>query len=181
VWQVLRAQLPNDKLTGRAGVDYLNGSTHGGDPAKEQQQFISVNRLIAWLMLHDLEKFDYRMFALWTMRGALEYSEARPHLQSNMAYHLPAAASLIHILGPEIFQWDHEFSYGARDGDPGRVGPLLGGQWEGKHGFCDGRWRFWRGRLEELSVSKHLSNDFRTIAQRTHAKMVMIEENVKRC
>lgn len=105
-------------------------------------RFVGVNALVGYLMLHDLKLFNYELFALWTMRDALEH----PLPVSGVAYKkvkgqhgrslcsIPAAVALIGVVGELMFSWEHEFEHGPLQ-DPGGGGPL----WNGKHGFCRDR------------------------------------------
>lgn len=105
--------------------------------------------LIGRLMLHDEERFDYRLEALWTLRDALEYpilGKADQEQLARVYRAVPAATKLIETIGQRIYQWCHDLD-GKRQDDPGPRGPL----WEGKRGFCIGIWEFWQKRFLELS------------------------------
>ncbi|TKA77144.1 hypothetical protein B0A55_04116 [Friedmanniomyces simplex] len=121
-------------------------------PERDQKAwlFLNVNKFTARLMLTLEPVFNYEMFALWTMRAALETpTEQATFSRECPEVFVPAAAAWILILGPQIYQWDKEFDHGPVVGAPGRGGPL----WAGKHGFCVERWSVWRSRFEEMAGS----------------------------
>jgi hypothetical protein len=105
----------------------------------EITRFTGVNALIGHLMLHNIKLFNYELFALWTMRNALEYPLADSGVASRKVKgqreqslcSIPAAVALVEIVGELMYSWDHEFEHSALMA-PGSGGPL----WSGKHGFC---------------------------------------------
>jgi hypothetical protein len=102
-------------------------------------------------MTYDEELFDYRRFILWTFRSALEYTASMPeyyHSEKEWEGHVLAAAAIAGIAGAKVRQWDDEFESGPYIGDPGAGGAL----WDGKHGFCKGRWELWQRRFFEVSA-----------------------------
>ena len=112
--------------------------------------FVAVNALVATLMDYDEERFKgYRNLALWTFRSALEYTSSMPEDDAEHEWegHVLAAAAMAEIAGEKIQGWDFEFESGPWIGDMGAGGPL----WDGKHGFCKGRWELWQRRFFELS------------------------------
>jgi hypothetical protein len=123
------------------------------DPSKHQaaiDAFVATNALVATLLTYDEEMFDYRSFILWTFRSALEYtgSMLEDWDKDSWEGHVLAAAALVEIAGERIPHWDFEFESGPLIGDMGAGGPL----WDGKHGFCKGRWHLWQRRFFELSA-----------------------------
>lgn len=117
--------------------------------------------------------FEYDMFALWSMRSALEtpLNLMNPEAIEIPEVTIPAAAVWMLILGEEMFFWNNEYPHGSIEGDPGVGGPL----WQGQHGFCLERWRLWRRRFDELSAEEQLSGDLREICRNTEARMAEIE------
>jgi hypothetical protein len=123
------------------------------DSTKRQEaavRFIAVNALVATLLVYDEERFKYRNLALWTFRSALEYTSSAPQdgEEGSWEGHVLAAAEISEIAGEKIRHWDFEFESGPFIGDMGAGGPL----WDGKHGFCKGRWELWQRRFFELSA-----------------------------
>jgi hypothetical protein len=140
----------------------------------ETKRFTAVNELMARLMLHDSGKFDYSLFALWTMRNALEYPlpySADPRQNQPSLCSIPAAVRLVEIAGRLIYRWDHEFKHGPLEGRPG-MGGLL---WNGKHGFCRERWALWHSRFVDLSSEQWLDEEYRDGAKRAADIMSGIE------
>lgn len=117
--------------------------------------------------------FEYDMFALWSMRSALESPLDLMNLEGieTPEVNVPAAAVWILILGEEMFFWNNEYPHGPTEGDPGVGGPL----WEGQHGFCLERWKLWRSRFGELSVEGQLNGYLREICKNTEVRMAEIE------
>jgi hypothetical protein len=110
-----------------------------------------VNALVATLLTYDEELFDYRNFILWTFRSALEYTASMPECddaEKEWEGHVLAAAAIAEIAGAKVRDWDFEFESGPYIGDPGAGGAL----WDGKHGFCKGRWELWQRRFFEVSA-----------------------------
>lgn len=124
-----------------------------------------MNALIAKLMTFDDKRFDYRDLMLWTFRTALEYAAEEPNREApgpdRRKCHILAAAELVKIAGHLIRHWDFEYEFGPLDGDPGAGGAL----WNGKHGFCKGRWELWKRRFIEVSFEEELSDEVRACAK----------------
>ena len=133
--------------------------------------FVNVNKFAAQLYRtpHSIftDSRSFRIWALWLMRGALEYPGNDREEVEPLKNYLPAAVAWVSIIGPEIFSWDNEFPTGHREGDPGRGGPL----WNGQHGFCKERWKLWKQRFVELSSSDELDKELREVAAEGAAKM----------
>jgi hypothetical protein len=130
----------------------------------EITRFAGVNALIAHLMLYDVKLFNYELFALWTMRNALEYpladstgppKRAKGQREQSLCS-IPAAVVLVEIVGELMYSWDHEFEHSALMA-PGSGGLL----WSGKHGFCRERWNLWHERFVELSYDDGLEGWYR--------------------
>jgi hypothetical protein len=146
----------------------------------EITRFTGVNALIGHLMLHNIKLFNYELFALWTMRNALEYPLADSGVASRKVKgqreqslcSIPAAVALVEIVGELMYSWDHEFEHSALMA-PGSGGPL----WSGKHGFCRERWDLWRRRLVELSNYDKLEGRYREETRKAADVMSAIERN----
>lgn len=143
---------------------------------KKVQEFVNTNRFAALLMATGEEVFSYSWFALITLREALETKqrEAKEEYLSKLNSWIPAAAIWIEILGVEIFEWDEEFPSGSPYGAPGRGGDL----WNGKHGFCEERWRLWKARFAKLAKSEQwaIEDDVRRVAEEAAIMMGEVEE-----
>ena len=139
------------------------------------EHFVAVNALLATLFMHDEMKFDYRLFALWTFRSALEcpsWIVMEGGGEESVECYVKASAKLVEIAGRKIRDWDHEFEYGPLKGDPGSGGDL----WEGKRGFCRERWEFWRRRFGELWGGVGLGGEVRGWARRAGEMMAEIDD-----
>ena len=142
--------------------------TEDGEQAIEL--FVNVNKFAAQLFHTDRMFASYDWWALVVMREALEYPADTPDRPKPDAL-IPAALAWLSILGPEIYTWDKEFPSSHAQGDPGKGGPLWGGQ----HGFCEERWYLWKRRFEEVSSSNDLSEHLRKLATECVAKMTVAE------
>jgi hypothetical protein len=154
---------------------YLPNNT---DPATRRviiDRFVAMNTLIALLMVHDQERFDYRSFALYTFRSAPEYSESAPEddeqYPDSQKCHVLAAAKLVEIVGSTIYEWDFEFESGTLVGDKGYGGAL----WDGKHGFCKGRWELWKRRFFEIGCGDSFGSEVGECARKASEIMAAID------
>ena len=149
------------------------------EPGPEMQdvveQFANINRLVALLVRTGKSQFQGNtLFALWTMR-ALECRSDKARPEQPIDAWVPAAASWVEILGKEMHGWTKEWESGPLIGAPGKGGPL----WEGKHGFCRGRWMLWRMRFGELAKELSvISDQNRAIAAKAADTMKRIEVGV---
>ncbi|KAL4922345.1 hypothetical protein BDW62DRAFT_51857 [Aspergillus aurantiobrunneus] len=157
--------------------DYWNLSVSANKSPDEQQKAISkiinVSKFAALLTATDEAVFaSYSWFALITLRSALETPEERRLPDQPLEAWIPAAAAWIETLGVEIYHWDEEFPSGPLVGARGKGGPL----WNGKHGFCEGRWKLWRERFGEVArMEGDLAESVRKVAAETEQMMKEIE------
>ena len=127
-------------------------------------------------MLHDVKLFNYELFALWTMRDALEHpladsvAQTKRHNEPTMCS-IPAAVRLVEVAGQLMYSWDHGFEHSALAAS-GSGGPL----WGGKHGFCRERWDLWHQRFDALSIEDWLDGRYRTEAKKAADAMLAIEQ-----
>ncbi|KAL2795564.1 hypothetical protein BJX66DRAFT_301891 [Aspergillus keveii] len=136
------------------------------------RRWININRFAALLMATEEPIFaTYSWFALITLRQALETPIDQMSAQNPLDAWVPAAAAWIEVLGVEIHEWEEEFPSGGNRGAPGRGGPL----WEGKHGFCKGRWGLWRERFGSLARAEDVSESVRKVAGDAEVIMREIE------
>lgn len=139
--------------------------------------FANANKFVAQLLKAKEPIFNYRMFALWTFRGALETPWKELRHGDLLEAWVPAAVGWLEGLGEEIYEWEDEWAYGTHLGDRGGGGPL----WKGKHGFCKERWRFWRERFGKIAKDEQAGRDVvdedvvRAAAKRAEAIMMKIE------
>lgn len=132
-------------------------------------------------MLHDMILFKYGLFALWTMRDALEnpLPDSGPAPKKVKGQHerslcsIPAAVRLVEVAGKLMYSWDDEFEHSPTKA-PGGGRPL----WSGKHGFCKERWQLWHERFDELSRDDGLERKDRDGAREAADVMSAIEMGV---
>jgi hypothetical protein len=148
------------------------------DPATRQviiDRFVATNTLIALLMVHDQERFDYQSSTLYTFRRAPEYSEHSPEDDEQhpdcQKCHILATAKLVEIVGSMIYEWDFEFESGPLIGDMGSGGAL----WDGKHGFCEGRWELWKRRFFEIGDEGNFGDEVGECARKAAEIMAEID------
>jgi hypothetical protein len=128
-------------------------------------------------MVHDQDRFDYRSFTLYAFKSALEYSESVPEAEDDEQHpdyqkgHILAAAKLVEIAGSIIHEWDFEFESGPLIGDKGSGGAL----WDGKHGFCKGRWELWKRRFFEISDEGSFGDEVGDCARKAGEAMAEID------
>ncbi|CEN59237.1 hypothetical protein ASPCAL01689 [Aspergillus calidoustus] len=135
------------------------------------RRWININRFAALLMATEEPVFaSYSWFALVTLRQALETPIDQMSEHDPLDAWVPAAAAWIEVLGVEIYEWEEEFPSGGNRA-PGKGGPL----WEGKHGFCKGRWGLWRERFGDMARGGRVSESVRKVAGDAEVMMKEIE------
>lgn len=108
------------------------------------------------------------------MRTALEYSSDQRDGRNDPEVYVPAAAACIMIAGEQFQAFDDEYPPGELTGRPAEGGPL----WEGKHGFCEGRWRLWKERFLSVSQESGISEEVKTVAREAHDEMERIDREM---
>lgn len=101
----------------------------------------NVNAFAAQLTVAGL---DFGLYALWTLRSALE-GDHRPDL-------LPAATEWFRLAGPLLYESCHHGGPLHADGPPARTGPRC----PGPPGFTPARWSCWRTGLTALGATTAL-------------------------
>ncbi|KAL3444700.1 hypothetical protein BJX65DRAFT_319863 [Aspergillus insuetus] len=150
----------------------INPKSSAEKRAHAIRRWININRFAALLMATEEPIFaSYSWFALITLRQALETPINQMGEQNPLDAWVPAAAVWIEVLGVEVYEWEEEFPSGGNWGAPGRGGPL----WEGKHGFCKGRWGLWRERFGGLARADGVSESVRKVAGDAEVIMKEIE------
>lgn len=107
------------------------------------------------------------------MRSALEYSPAQRSGMEDPEVYVPAAAACILIAGEKLRSFEDEWVPGELTGRPALGGPL----WEGKQGFCEGRWRLWRERFLSISQETGLSEHTKKVAKEAHDEMERLDKD----
>jgi hypothetical protein len=135
-------------------------------------RFMIANKFVAHLLCAGTGR--YKIFMIWTMRSALEYSPDQRRGVDDPEIYVPAAAACIMIAGEKIRSFEDDFPPGELTGRPAMGGPL----WEGKHGFCEERWRLWKERFLSVSQELGISEHTKTVAKEAHDEMESIDKNV---
>ncbi|KAI6864610.1 hypothetical protein KC343_g6071 [Hortaea werneckii] len=135
-------------------------------------QLANLNTLVAMLTKTRLQAFDFSLFALWTMRAALEIPVDKTRSDQPLDAWIPAAAAWIRITGDQVFRWGHEYPSGPLEGAPGKGGPM----WQGKHGLCHERWQLWHSRFQYLGTKDQVVDaETRKTAKEAADRMAAIE------
>ncbi|KAL4785296.1 hypothetical protein BJX76DRAFT_325172 [Aspergillus varians] len=163
-------------MLGWAFREYWNIDIRPNSSPDEQQkavsEIINISKFAALLMATDEPIFaSYSWFALITLRAALEKPTENRLPGEPLEAWIPAAAAWIETLGVEIYDWDEEFESGPKIGARGKGGPL----WDGKHGFCKGRWKLWRERFGEVARLESVAEGVRKVAEEAEIMMREIE------
>lgn len=155
--------------------DYSVPAPGTKDPEEREaaiSRTVNVNHFLALLVATDEPIFEWgSLFALMTLRIALETPWEKMAPEDPLVAWIPAAASWIEVLGAEIYEWDEEYESGPLVGAPGSGGPL----WKGKHGFCKERWKLWRDRFGEAARKEDESEQVRRVAGEAELMMKEIE------
>lgn len=133
--------------------------------------FIYGNEFLARMTGTSIAALNFRLYAVWTMRSALEHPGTQRSEHDALDLWVPAAAAWIEVLGPQMYRWTDEYPSGPRVGAPGRGGAL----WDGKHGFCKERWTLWRTRFREIAAAPGVAQDIVIIASQAAGTMGMVE------
>jgi hypothetical protein len=131
-----------------------------------------ANKFVAHLLRAGTGR--YKIFMIWTMRSALEYPPDQRTKQEDPEVYVPAAAACIMIAGEKLRSFEDEFPPGELTGRPAMGGPL----WEGKHGFCEGRWRLWKERFLAVSREDRISEGTKRVAKEAYDEMERIEKDM---
>jgi len=135
-------------------------------------RFLAINKFVANLARAGIAR--YNLYILWTMRTALEYSPEQRMRRDDPEVYVLAAAACVVIAGEKIRSYDDEFPPGELTGRPAEGGPL----WEGKHGFCEGRWRLWKKRFWSVAEEHELSEKVKAVAKDAYDEMERIDREV---
>lgn len=125
--------------------------------------------------------YDFALYAIWGLRGALEDKPQAPDPQADpqgqgrstssiLDALVPAAAEWIFHAGRLIYNNTTEFEHGPSRGDPARGGDL----WDGKRGFCHERWALWKSRFQ-WAARQEAAEDSKKVAKSAVEVMDLIE------
>lgn len=134
----------------------------------EISQWVNLNAFAARLTAS--RAADFSLYAIWTMRDALETPAAQTKTKT-LDGHVQAACAWIQHAGAFLYKCEESWDKDPRKGDPAKGGLL----WEGKSGFCRERWSLWRERMRELGVEKGLQDETRQAAKRAAERMGQLE------
>jgi hypothetical protein len=124
-----------------------------------------ANMNFFYALLTGQEVFDHSIYAIWSMRAALEESHADDR-DSTAAQkydtYVPAAA--VWAFGGFRVLFAKEEDLTPKDKSHGN--PAKGGElWRGKAEFSKERWYFWRERFAEVAKMDDVSEQTRTVAK----------------
>jgi hypothetical protein len=137
---------------------------------------------------------DFKYYAIWALRRALEDAdwtsprsidpayddEIKARLQHENSMHaldgyVPPAAQWIFHAGRLVFGSDDEYAASPTTGDPAAGGAL----WTGKHGFCRERWDFWKQRFAWVGEQVELDVSTRDVARAAVEAMAKIDQEAQ--
>jgi len=115
-----------------------------------------------------------RTFALWSLRSALE--QDFDQIKNALDGYIPAAVQWIVYAGTLLYECEKEYPVRADGGSTGSGGPL----WNGKTGFCQERWTFWKNRFEQVQSISELADSTKSAAKKAVTEMDKIEKEHKK-
>ncbi|THV07768.1 hypothetical protein K435DRAFT_772153 [Dendrothele bispora CBS 962.96] len=123
---------------------------------------------------------DFRVYGIWAMRYSLEDAKIHPGTATDsdgldatvLNVQIPAAAAWILYAGS--LMWDLCETNAYQDDGSARGGP----KWEGKGGYSQPRWVFWKMRLERFVERKDLAKETTQMAKMAVNKMNSIDGTV---
>ncbi|KAL0577541.1 hypothetical protein V5O48_004439 [Marasmius crinis-equi] len=137
----------------------------------DESRWANINAFVARIVNARLLDFD--MYAIWSLREALESSDLSKG-DGSLNGLIPAAAQWIFIAGSFIYQSDREWNPPPNQGNPARGGPLIA---DVKQGFSKERWAFWKKGFETVSknTGDPVAEKTREMAREAIEKMGEIE------
>lgn len=103
---------------------------------------------------------DFALYGLWAMRAALE-GECECSPPQSAVHTIPIACLWVDHAGESLRLRTCDY------GKAGRGGSL----WNGKSGFCEQRWAFWREQLEQAAKHTELPDTINRQAYEAVARM----------
>ena len=142
------------------------------DYGRTREEWTRCNAFVARLATKHCKALDYEVYAVHTMRAALEEELHADELWMNV----PGAVVWILYAGDFIFHSEREWGPAPEGGEPGHQGAARGGTlWQGNTGFGRERWTFWRERFGAIVSREDVDEDTRSWAQRARRKMEDIQ------
>jgi hypothetical protein len=130
----------------------------------ENTHWLNLNAFAARLTASQV--VDLSLYAIWTMRDALETPLGEIETASRDQT-LRAAALWIELCGERLRSLEQVWEVHPTKGDPARGGPL----YNGPHGFCGQRWEFWRERFTSLGEEESLRVETRRVLSDAAGRM----------
>ena len=140
--------------------------------SKAITRFLIANKFVAHLLRAGTGR--YKIFMIWTMRSALEYSPTQRSGMEDPEVYVPAAAACVMIAGEKLRSFEDEWVPGELTGRPALGGPL----WEGKQGFCEGRWMLWKERFGAVAKEEAISEEVKRVAKEACEEMVRLDKDM---
>jgi hypothetical protein len=153
-------------LGGRLDPDFVP------DHDLRREQWTRSNAFVARLVTKQCKALDYEVYAIHTMRAALEDELHADELWINV----PAAAVWVFHAGNFLFRSQREWVFVPEKGNAeGRSVAYGGPLWQGKTGSCIERWDFWKERFGVIVEREDVDEDTRSWADSTKRKMEEIQ------
>lgn len=128
----------------RRMLTYLSPAASDNSEQQAKNQWVNINAftstLVASLHSSAVDRPDYSLFCIWTIRTALE--------DQNEPSDVAVAAAAVWLMCAAPALWDYSHQSKSFDGKVARPGPLFKDQdWIG---FSEARWSSWRQRLHDV-------------------------------
>lgn len=137
-----------------------------------REQWTRANAFVARLVTKQCKALDYEVYAIHTMRAALEDERHADELWINV----PAAAVWVLYAGNFLFRSQREWVFVPEEGNlEGRSVAYGGPLWQGKTGSCIERWEFWKERFGVIVETENVDEDTRSWADSARRKMEEIQ------
>ncbi|KAJ8082469.1 hypothetical protein PM082_008324 [Marasmius tenuissimus] len=146
------------------------------DDETKRTQWANLNAFVSRIVVAQLS--DFELYAIWTLRDALESPELDEG-DASLNGHVPAAAQWIFIAGSLIYENDREWSPPPNQGNPARGGPLAP---DVKKGFSKERWALWKKGFQAVSKNSgsQVAEGTKGTATKALQKMEEIENKSQR-
>ena len=157
-------------------------------PQSTPEEWSNLNGFAARLTAN--ESSDFSLFALWSLRDALEVprqlterqtgaGDSQSSQETSVDELLPAAIEWLEICGSQMVACTIQSRVYAQEGqspDPGWLGKLAKDTGIAKGGFSVRRWQFWRRKLQEISEARDNAGGREKIAKVAYQGLLAMEK-----